>query len=161
MQPGVSRRVFLSRATALAALAAAPDSLSATPQDEPIIDIHQHLGYSGRPDGVFLAHQRAMGISTTILLPAGRPVMRPSTHGGKSNGLDAQAAGNGACQAFAQAHAAAYAFGANEDPDVDDAHREIAAYLDRGAVVIGEQKFGVACDSPAMQNVYALARERR
>ena len=41
-------------------------------QGEPIIDIHQHVGYSGRPDHVLLAHQRAMGVTTTILLPAGR-----------------------------------------------------------------------------------------
>jgi hypothetical protein len=46
---------------------------------EPIIDIHQHLGYSGRPDDVLLAHQRAIGATTTILLPAGglaRAVLR-------------------------------------------------------------------------------------
>jgi hypothetical protein len=152
--------VFLSHAAALAALAAAAP-VSAAQGDEAIIDIHQHVGYSGRGDDVFLAHQRAMGITTTILLPAGRPVVRPSTHGGKSNGLDAQAAGNVVCQAFAEAHGGAFAFGANEVPDLEGARDEIASYLDRGAVVIGEQKFGVACDSPAMQDIYALARERR
>ena len=160
MDPGISRRLFLSRATALAGLAAW-DPAAATQADEPIIDIHQHVGYSGRPDDVFLAHQQAMGISTTVLLPAGRPVARPSTHDGKSNGLDAQAAGNQACHAFAHAQRGGFAFGANEVPDLEDATIEITRYLDRGAVVIGEQKFGVACDSPAMQNIYALARERR
>ena len=39
---------------------------------EPIIDIHQHLGYTGRPDDVLLRHQRAMGITTTIIRSRGR-----------------------------------------------------------------------------------------
>ena len=34
----------------------------------------------------------------------------------------------------------------------------VEGYLKRGAVVIGEQKFGVDCDSPAMQAVYELAQ---
>ena len=161
MHPGISRRGFLSAAAASLAGVAARRPSPAAQADEPIIDIHQHVGYSGRSDDVLLAHQRAMGITTTVLLPAGRPVARPSTHDGKSNGLDAQAAGNDACFAFAQAYRAGFAFAANEVPDLEDARDEIARYLDRGAVIIGEQKFGVACDSPAMQNIYALARERR
>lgn len=140
---------------------AAWDPTRATQAEEPIIDIHQHVGYSGRPDDVFLAHQRTMGVTTTILLPAGTPVVRPSTHDGKSNGLDARAGGNEACYAFARRHGRAFAFGANEVPDLDGAVREIGKFLDRGAVVVGEQKFGVACDSPAMENLYAFARERR
>ena len=35
---------------------------------------------------------------------------------------------------------------------------EIERYLKRGAVVIAEQKFGVECDSPAMQKIYQLAQ---
>ena len=95
----MNRRDFLSR-SALALLTVNTRGLSADaafPQataDEPIIDIHQHLGYSGRPDAVLLAHQRAIGATTTILLPAGRPATRPSTHGGLANGLQAQALGN-------------------------------------------------------------------
>jgi len=38
---------------------------------EPVIDIHQHTNYSGRTDAELLAHQRTMGISKTVLLPAG------------------------------------------------------------------------------------------
>jgi predicted TIM-barrel fold metal-dependent hydrolase len=124
----------------------------------PIIDIHQHLGYSGRPDDVLLAHQLALGATTTILLPAGRPMTTPSTHGGASNGLDAQALGNEACYLFAKAHSRAYRFGANEVPDADGAIREIERYLKRGAVLIAEQKFGVACDSSEMQRIYDVAQ---
>jgi Amidohydrolase len=127
-------------------------------QGDPIIDIHQHLGYSGRSDGAFLAHQRAMGATTTILLPAGRPVTTASTHQGTANGLQAQAMGNEACQRFAVTHGAAVRFGANEVPDIEGATAEIERHLKRGAVVIAEQKFGVDCDAPAMQRIYELAQ---
>jgi len=133
----------------------------ATAQDAPIIDIHQHVGYSGRPDDVLLAHQRAMGITKTILLPAGRPATRPSTHDGTSNGLQAQALGNDECYAFAQAHPGEFLFGANEVPDVDGALDEIRRQLSRGALLIAEQKFGLACDAPEMHAIYRLAEERQ
>ena len=165
----VKRRDFLTR-SALALLGAttrgyaAPSTRSARSgqaaqpaSGEPIIDIHQHLGYSGRPDEVLLAHQRAIGATTTILLPAGRPATRPSTHGGLANGLQAEAKGNDACDRFARAHRHAFLFGANDVPDLAGATREIERYLKRGAVVIAEQKFGVECDSAEMQKIYALA----
>lgn len=129
--------------------------------DEPIIDIHQHVGYNGRPDPVLLAHQRALGATTTILLPAGRPVNTPSTHEGVSNGLQARCLGNDACDAFARAHSKAFRVAANEVPDLDDATTTIEQYLKRGAVMIAEQKFGVECDSPAMQRIYGLAQAYR
>ena len=94
------------------------------PPAEPIIDIHQHLGYSGRPDAVLLTHQRAMGMSRTILLPAGSPLNVPSTHFGASNGLDAKALGNDACYEFARARPKDYMFGANEVPDLEAACRK-------------------------------------
>lgn len=149
------RRDFLTL-SALAALDFAAQPPAAT--SEPIIDIHQHVGYTGRPDDVLFAHQRAIGATTTILLPSGRPVQSASTHDGVANGLEAQAAGNEACYRFARAHRGEYAIGANEVPDVQDATREIERYLKLGAVVIGEQKFGVDCDSPDMQRIYQIAR---
>jgi predicted TIM-barrel fold metal-dependent hydrolase len=131
------------------------------PPAEPIIDIHQHLGYSGRADDVLLAHQRVMGATTTILLPAGRSVNTPSTHDGVSNGLQAQCLGNEACRQFAAAHRDGFRFGANEVPDVEGATKEIERYLKLGGLLIAEQKFGVECDSPAMQRVYELAQAHR
>ncbi|MGB2715638.1 MAG: amidohydrolase family protein [Vicinamibacterales bacterium] len=156
-----TRREFITTSSlaVLGIATAGPARLLA--QDEPIIDIHQHVGYSGRPDPVLLAHQQTMGITKTILLPAGRPLVTSSTHQGKSNGLDAQAAGNEACYQFARAHSRAFAFAANEVPDIPDATREIERYLKRGAVLIAEQKFGVECDSPEMQRIYAIAQEHR
>jgi predicted TIM-barrel fold metal-dependent hydrolase len=170
------RREFLSassvallglavQGSSLASLAAQGSGLASLAADgagtEPVIDIHQHLGYSGRPDAVLLAHQHVMGVTTTILLPAGRPVNTPSTHGGVSNGLQAEALGNEACLRFARAHARAFRCGANEVPDVQGATREIERYLKRGAVVIAEQKFGVECDAPEMQRLYELAQDYR
>jgi predicted TIM-barrel fold metal-dependent hydrolase len=156
------RREFLTTSS-LALLGIATPGLRADPIDavEPIVDIHQHLGYSGRPDEVLLTHQRAMGATTTILLPAGKPVSRPSTHEGVSNGLQAQCLGNEACRVFARTHRKAFAFGANEVPDIDGATEEIERYLKRGGVIIAEQKFGVECDAPAMQKIYELAQAHR
>ena len=154
------RRDFLT-ASGLALLGAATqayDTSGAVQPAEPIIDIHQHVGYSGRPDSVLLAHQHTMGATTTILLPSGRPVNTASTHGGKSNALDAQARGNELTYRFARAHRAAYRFAANEVPDIDGAIGEIERYLERGAVLIAEQKFGVDCDSREMQRIYELAQ---
>ena len=152
-----TRREFLTTCGATM-LAAAGDGTAAAQPPDPIIDIHQHVGYSGRPDPVLLAHQRAMGATTTILLPAGRPLTTASTHQGTANGLQAQAAGNDACVQFAKANAPAYRFGVNEVPDIDDAVREIERGLKLGAVVIGEQKFGVECDSREMQRLYEVAQ---
>jgi predicted TIM-barrel fold metal-dependent hydrolase len=157
-----TRREFLSTsALGLAGLTAAPCLVEGLQTAEPIIDIHQHLGYTGRADDALLAHQRVIGVTTTILLPAGRSVTTASTHKGVANGLQAQALGNEACYRFAQAHPKEYRIGANEVPDIDGATEEIERYLKRGAILIGEQKFGVECDSPEMQKVYQLAEARR
>ena len=163
--PILSRRELLAGLIGLAATGGTPARAAAKDQTaalaaEPdaIIDIHQHLGYSGRPDDVLLTHQRTLGVTTTILLPAGRAANIASTHAGVANGLQAQALGNEACRRFARAHAKAFRFGANEVPDVPGAIQEIERYLQRGAVVIAEQKFGVECDAPEMQRIYEVAR---
>lgn len=165
----LSRRDFLITS----ALAAAGTSLGfaadGRPSNEPIIDIHQHTDYGGKRDRQWniiepgrsnadlIAHQRALGVTKTILLPSGHPAMRESTHFGRANGLDSTCSANEACYALAQAHPESFAFGANEVSDLETAPAEIEKYLKLGAVVIGEQKFGVECDSPEMQKLYALA----
>ncbi|MCE6987978.1 amidohydrolase family protein [Dyadobacter sp. CY323] len=127
--------------------------------NEPIIDIHQHTDYAGRPHDVLLAHQRAMGITKTILLPAGTPAFGSSTQNGKTNGLQAKCSGNEVCYEFAQKYPNEFIFGANEVPDLPDATKEIEKYLKLGAPIIGELKFGVDCDSKEMQKIYQLAEE--
>jgi predicted TIM-barrel fold metal-dependent hydrolase len=128
-------------------------------ENEPIIDIHQHIFYHGRTDEQMIAHQKAMGVTKTILLPAGSSVNRMSTHFGLSNGLQVKAGVNKDCYDFAQKHSDAFSFGANEVPDLPDAIKHIEQYLKLGGKVIGELKFGVACDSPGMQKIYQLAQD--
>jgi predicted TIM-barrel fold metal-dependent hydrolase len=153
-----SRREFLASASLL--ITGATLNLHAADSDaEPIIDIHQHTNYGGRSDQQLLAHQRAMGITTSILLPAGREVNSAATHDGISNGLLAKCTGNDACYKFSQEHPKEFVFGANEVPDLPEAPEEISKYLKLGAVIIAESKFGVECDSPEMQKLFALAQE--
>lgn len=157
-----SRREFVAvGATVLAGIAAGGCASTAPEPDERIIDIHQHVGYAGRPDNVLIAHQRTMGVTRTILLPAGTPVNSASTHNGVSNGLQAKCAGNADCYRLSREHPREFTFGANEVPDLPKATAAIEKYLKLGAVVIGEQKFGVECDSPEMQRIYALAADYR
>src|SRR5688572_26924104 len=108
----ISRRSLLAAGAGTALLAIAPAADSAEPA-EPIIDIHQHTNYHGRSAEELLAHQRTMGITRTILLPAGSLVDSPTTHQGKSNGLAARAGGNETVLAIARDYPREFLFGAN------------------------------------------------
>lgn len=168
----LSRREFLVSSTAALATAVCARGAAPVPA-EPIIDIHQHTNYGGRRDAAFkqimpartdaelLAHQRAMGVTTTILLPAGRPLLRASTLQGRANGLDGTVTGNDDAVALARKYPGEFVFGANEVSDLEDAPQVVEKYLKLGAVVIGEQKFGVECDSAEMQKLYKLAEAYR
>src|SRR5688572_17057550 len=130
----IRRRDFLQLAggSVLAGCAALPASESAAP----IIDIHQHTNYHGRSDADLLAHQKAMGVTTTVLLPAGRHY-----------GLDAQCGGNESVQRAAQQRPGSFLFFANELPYLKEADAVIRQNLQKGARGIGEQKFRVLADS--------------
>jgi predicted TIM-barrel fold metal-dependent hydrolase len=136
----VSRRCFL--ASLAAPLVAQPA--------EPIIDIHQHTNYSGRTDEELLAHQREMGISRTVLLPAG-----------SSGGLAAGCGGNDTVVAIARRFPREYTFFANELPDIPETRPVLERYLKMGAIGIGEQKFAVRADSPSIDLVAEIAGEHR
>jgi predicted TIM-barrel fold metal-dependent hydrolase len=152
-----SRRTFLRNAALAVGTTIFSGCNTSEPSADLVIDIHQHLGYSGRPDDALLEHQTRMGVTRTVLLPAGRPVSSASTHEGASNGLEAKCLGNEDCYRFARNHPHAYTFAANEVPDAPGAIQEIEKYLKLGAVMIAEQKFGIDCDSPEMQRIYQLA----
>lgn len=159
---GNSRRRFLAQAGALAIGSTMPAGLVAGVAErkkDPVIDIHQHIHYHARTDEQMVAHQEAMGVTTTILLPAGRPANTASTHQGVSNGLQVQAGGNAECYLFAKEHKKHFRFGACAVPDARDAVYEIEKYLKLGALMIGELKFGVECDSPEMHKIYRLAQQ--
>jgi predicted TIM-barrel fold metal-dependent hydrolase len=134
----LNRREFLAAASTTL-LAQAPG---------PILDLHQHTNYSGRTDEQLLAHQRKMGISKTVLLPAGRKF-----------GLAAGAGGNETVLRIVREHPGEYYFFANELPDIPETRQEIEKYLKLGAIGIGEQKFDVACDSKPMQLIFDIAQE--
>lgn len=133
-----SRRSFLA-ALASPLLAQAP---------EPIIDIHQHTNYSGRSDAELVAHQRDMGVTVTVLLPAG-----------SKYGLAVGAGGNETVVAFTRQYPKAYRFFANELPDIPEARPVIERFLKMGAIGIGEQKFPVDADSPHIDQVAEIAGE--
>ena len=115
---------------------------------EPIIDIHQHTNYVGRSDADLLRHQRTMGVTTTVLLPAGRYY-----------GLDAQCGENASSERFAKKHPGEFLFFANELPYLKEADAEIRRYLQKGAVGIGEQKFRVLADSGSLERMAGIAKD--
>ena len=78
---------------------------------------------------------------------------------GKSNGLAAQCGGNQSCQEIAQQYPKEFLFGSNEVTDLPTARQEIEKYLKAGARIIGEQKFGVDCDSNEFELVAAVAQD--
>ncbi len=138
----MSRRAFLGTTAAALLLP------KTEPDTETIIDIHQHTNYSGRSDEDLIAHQRKMGISLTVLLPAG-----------SLYGLDANAGGNQSVLELARRRPSRFLFFANEVPDLPGARREIEKYLRAGAIGIGEQKFRVECDSRHIEMLAEIARQ--
>ena len=140
-----SRREFLLASVGAISAGAA---LGQEDNKAPIIDIHQHTNYSGRTNAQLIAHQKAMGVTHTVLLPAGRLY-----------GLDAQCGGNQTVVDLAKEHPGEYWYFANEITDDENAISEIGKYLKAGAIGIGEQKFKVACDSPALHRVAEVAKE--
>jgi predicted TIM-barrel fold metal-dependent hydrolase len=116
------------------------------------------VGDLDRSNPDLLAHQRVMGVSKTILLPAGRPLQIPATLNGFANGLQAKALGNEACYTFAKAHPREFCFGACEVPGIPETKSEIEKYLNRGGIMIAEMKFNVDCDGPEMRQIYEIAQ---
>lgn len=156
----LSRREFLVASASTAAVTMTSLSRAADDDAEPIIDIHQHTTYRERTTAQLIAHQKAMGVTQTILLPAGSPVSRSSTADGKHNGLGGVGAGgNETALVMSRQYPKEFFFGANEVTDLPEARVEIAKYLDLGGIIIGEQKFGVECDSAESQLLYELAAE--
>ena len=128
--------------------AASTALLARADEPEPIIDIHQHTDYSGRTDEQLIAHQRKMGVTHTVLLPAGRFF-----------GLEAMCSGNDRVQAVAKMLPREFSFFANEVPYLSDAREVLVGALRAGAIGIGEQKFMVDADSRAVAMVAEVAQE--
>lgn len=144
----IRRRDFLTAGFTAAALSRCASGEPGQPSGEQVIDFHQHTNYKGRADDVLVAHQRAMGVDLTVLLPAG-----------SRYGLAADALGNESVLDLARRHPEEFVFYANELPDLPETREVLEKYLQLGASGIGEQKFPVECDSAPMQLVYSIARE--
>jgi uncharacterized protein len=141
----ISRRTFIAAAcSGLATAAVSPGLLAA----EPIVDLHQHTNYLGRGDDALVAHQRALGIQRTVLLPAG-----------SKYGLAAGCGGNDTVMNLARRYPKEFFFFANELPDLAETRQVLEKYLKAGAIGIGEQKFPVDCDSPHILKIAAIAQE--
>jgi predicted TIM-barrel fold metal-dependent hydrolase len=136
MKP-ISRRALLTAASSCLLRAA-----------EQVIDIHQHTNYSGRSNEDLIAHQHQMGVTKTVLLPAG-----------SKYGLAASAGGNDTVVELARQHPAEFVYFANELPDIPETRKVLEKYLKGGAIGIGEQKFPVECDSKSIDLVAEIARE--
>ena len=140
----LSRRGLL--AGACAAFLPSPSEAQAIP----VIDIHQHTNYAGRTDPELVAHQRKMGVTKTILLPAGYKATP-----------DLNVGDTAICVHLEKMHPTEFVHFGNEIPTIPEARKTIAKYLDSGALGIGEQKFEVECDSPYIETVASLARDYR
>ncbi|MEY4939348.1 MAG: hypothetical protein RIQ93_1083 [Verrucomicrobiota bacterium] len=141
----ISRRKFLRASTLLLGAASLPRATAAA-AGEPIIDIHQHQNYSGRSDDRLLAHQAAMGVTTTVLLAGG----------GNATSVSAL---NAQVREFVRAHPKRFHYFANARTDRPDARQEVEKYLKLGAIGIGEQKTEVPCDSRYIEIMAELAGE--
>ncbi len=144
----LTRRAFIASTASACFGVAHAQSADDSAKLEPIIDIHQHTNYSGRTHEQLLAHQRALGITHTVLLPAGRLY-----------GLDANCGGNQSVADFVKEHPGEFVCFANEVAELPEAQQEIRKYLKAGGVGIGEQKFRVACDSKEFHRVAEVAQE--
>jgi uncharacterized protein len=140
------RRDFLQIAGS--ALLGGCAAIPAADVPEPVIDIHQHTNYHGRSDDDLFAHQKAMGVTTTVLLPAGRYY-----------GLDAQCGGNDSVQQAARKRPGNFVFFANELPYLKEADSVIRQNLQKGALGIGEQKFRVLADSAYLAKIAGIAHD--
>lgn len=138
----INRREFLGAAATAASLTAQ------TAGAQPILDIHQHTDYSGRSDETMLKHQEVMGISKTILLPAG-----------KWYGLEAAASGNDRVFEIVRKYPDKYICFANEVPGEPDTREVIEKYLKMGARGIGEQKFFVDVNGSALAQICEIAQD--
>lgn len=141
-----SRRQFLGAASSISACA----FFSVLPDEEPLLDLHQHLlfFFTKRKPDQLLSHQAQHRVSTTVLLP------------GEGWMLE-RLGGNRDCGRFQSGHSDKFVRFACADPAESRAVDVLRRNIERGAIGIGEMKFHVAVDSPEMHRVYELAEEMR
>ncbi len=124
---------------------------------EPIIDIHQHQGYKGRTTKQFRAHQRAMGVTTTVILPSARAFDRNDDGSWKDPERN-RVANNGAAVQLLREHPDEFVRFANELPTSRSRLATIEKFLRNGGLGIGESKFKIDCDSEHIEALAEMAQ---
>lgn len=157
----ISRRTFLVNSGLLLAGTALklPGTEISDPAKEPIIDVHVHTDYHGRTNRELVAHQKTLGVTTSILLPAWRPDRDLKGIQFYISGRERwETTGNEACFQLAREYPDLFISAVNEVPGLPETISTLEHYLEKGAPMIGELKFAIACDAPAMQEIYQLAQ---
>ncbi len=124
---------------------------------EPIIDIHQHQYYKGRTVQQLVAHQRIMGVTTTVILPSARAFDR-KPDGNHLDPLRAKMAGNEAAVGMVSEWPKEFVRFANELPTLSAGLKTIENYLRNGGLGIGESKFAIDCDSSHIERLAEVAQ---
>ena len=147
--PNLNRRTFLATLAASAACSqetTQPEVETQAP--EPILDLHTHTRHLGRTHDQLIAHEKQLGVTKSVLLPG-------------AGWLLERIGGNEECAALLGSREHDFVLFVGADPAEPDAIKTLSAYLDRGGIGIGEQKFAVAVDSNEMRTVFDLARDRQ
>jgi len=138
----LNRREFLEAVPAWAAAW----RVTTAPDPPPLLDIHQHTQYNGRPDPNLIAHQTFHRVTKTVLLPG-------------EGWMLSIVGGNATCAALQAEYPDLFLRFACSDPAESRTVDVLRGNVGRGAIGFGELKFHVAVDSPEMHRVYKLAEE--
>lgn len=142
---------------AAVAAGAGSDAFSAQSAAEPIIDIHQHQGYKGRTTAQLRAHQRAMGVTTTVILPSARAYDRLEDGSWKDPERQ-RVANNEAAVQLVRERPDEFVRFSNELPTTKPRLATIEKYLRNGGLGIGESKFKIECDSKHIEALAEMAQ---
>ena len=145
----LDRRTFLATLAATVACSeqATPPEAD-TPAPEPILDLHTHTRHLGRTNEQLIAHEKALGVTKSVLLAG-------------AGWLLERIGDNAECEALLASGEHDFALFACADPAEPNAVETLSTYLDRGAIGIGEEKFSVPVDSKEMRAIFDLARDRK
>jgi predicted TIM-barrel fold metal-dependent hydrolase len=146
----LDRRAFLSVLAGAAACSSEPPATTeaGTAAAPSILDFHCHTLHLGRTNEQLVAHQAALGVTKTVLLPG-------------AGWLLERIGGNESCAELAKTDPAHFVLFANADSAEDNAVATLATWLDGDARGIGEQKFNVPVDGTEMRRIFDLTRERK
>ena len=136
LEENLERRRFVQSLIAAGAAASCVQAQSPPDWGSPVLDTHLHLRRD--PDACF-AHMLGCGVTNAVLLTG--------------------AADQERAKQLMERRPGRFARSVRTDPSAPGADKVLRCALGNGAVSIGEMKFHVALDSPAMRRVYDIAAE--